>query len=450
MHAFIASACCLCRAAVAVLWLVALPAGAKLTTFHGYIDTTHALLWVMADAPGPIELAWWPESRQDEHTAALEATAAQGNVVTVRLMGLAPGRSFSYRVIGGGDARAGTLTVQPHWSTPADARELRIAIGSCFVLADVDPLWGGQDYGGGFEIFDAIAAMKPDVLLWMGDYLHFQDSDELDPAAMAARYRRQRTFPPLQRLLGATSHLAIWDDHDYGPNDANMSYVMKGESLQFFWRFWASPSCGLPGTPGVFGYARWGDVDPFLLDDRWYRSANNAPDGPDKTMPGPQQLTWLRNALLHARAPIKPVVNGSPMWNRANRCEGWNHFATAQKTFGEWLAARRIDGVVFLSGDRHFTELLRIERPGACPLYEFASSPLTARAWAVPEAVERENADVVPGTLVCKRPFGMIRVSGPGTDRRLALESYDTAGARQWRQEIRARDLRFPRGPGGE
>jgi hypothetical protein len=51
----------------------------------------------------------------------------------------------------------------------------------------------------------------------------------------------------------------------------------------------------------------------------------------------------------------------------------------------------------------------------------------------------------VPGTLVGKRQFGLIRVSGRGDDRRIALESYDASGALAWRHEIRARDLRFPR-----
>ena len=78
---------------------------------------------------------------------------------------------------------------------------------------------------------------------------------------------------------------------------------------------------------------------------------------------GAQQLAWLRNALIYSDAPIKLVVNGSQMWNRVNRFEGWNHFATEQRAFADWLIAQRIDGVVFLSGDRHFTELLRWNVP---------------------------------------------------------------------------------------
>jgi alkaline phosphatase D len=430
---------------VACIVAAACPASAKLTVMHGYADYTSALLWVMADAPGPIEITWRPEGQAMDRKLILDAGATSGNVVLARLTGLAPGKSVAYRVSGDSDTRDGTLIAQPYWSAAADARELTIAIGSCFFLADADPTWGGQTYGGGFEIFDAIAAAKPDLMLWMGDNLYFQTPDELDPAAMAMRYQRQRTFAPLQKLLTAAPQLAIWDDHDYGPNDADMSYAMKGESLQLFRRYWANPSYGLPDVAGIFGRARWGDVDIFLLDDRWYRSANAARDGPDKTMFGAQQLTWLRNALIHSDAPIKLVVNGSQMWNRVSRFEGWHRFATEQRGFADWLVAQRIDGVLFLSGDRHFTELLKIDRPGTYPIYEFTSSPLTSRPWATPEAPERDNLDVVPGTLVGHRQFGMIRVTGPGNDRTLALESRDATGKLIWRREIRARDLKSPK-----
>ena len=436
------------RILLASLVAATFPAAAKLTVMHGYADYTSALLWVMADAAGPIAINWQPDGQSTERHITLDATAASGNVVVARLTGLNPGMAASYRVTGDGDSRSGTIATQPQWTKPADAHDVVIAFGSCFFLPDSNPVWGGQDYGGGFDIFDAIAGKHPDLMLWTGDNLYFQKPDELDPASMALRYQRQRTFPPLQRLLTAAAHLAIWDDHDYGPNDADMSYVLKGESLQLFRRYWANPSYGLPEVSGIFGRARWGDVDIFLLDDRWYRSANRAIDGPDKTMFGAQQLAWLRNALIYSEAPIKLVVNGSQMWNRANRFEGWNHFATEQRAFAAWLLAQRIDGVLFLSGDRHFSELLKIDRLGTYPLYEFTSSPLTSRPWSNPDAAERENTDVVSGTLIGRRQFGMIRVTGPGDDRILALESYDASGNLLWRNEIRARDLRSPQSAG--
>ena len=112
-----------------------------------------------------------------------------------------------------------------------------------------------RGFGDGYEIFDAIADKKPDVMLWLGDNVYLRRHEYHDPEAMAQRYRSQRGFGPLQRLLTATSHLAIWDDHDYGPNNADGSFTLKGETLRLFRLYWANPSFGLPETPGIFGVA---------------------------------------------------------------------------------------------------------------------------------------------------------------------------------------------------
>ena len=420
-------------------------ANARLVVMHGYADYTSALVWVQAEAPGAIRVRWRTEHDGSEHELLLEARAGDDDVVVARLTGLVPGSRATYSVDGDGDRREGSVRAQPYWTDGDDAPDITIAIGSCFFLAPDEPPWNASTYGAGFEIFDAIAAKAPDLMVWMGDTLYFQPPDELDPASMAARHRRQRALPSLQRLLTATPHVAIWDDHDYGPNDADLSYVMKGESLTLFRRYWANPNFGLPGVPGVFGRARIGDVDLFLLDDRWYRSANRMNDEPGKTMFGAQQVEWLKNALVYSHAALKLVVNGSQLWNRANRFEGFNHFSYEQKALADWLVAQRVDGVMFASGDRHFGELLRIARRGAYPLYEFTSSPLTSRPWENPESAERSNPDVVPGTLVGKRQFGLIRLSGPAKARRIALESYDQEGTLLWRHELGTRDLRFPR-----
>ena len=424
------------------------PALAGLVVMHGPAELTSATLWIQTDAPATVIVRWRPEGEADERRIELSAAADADHVVVARLTGLRPGATAEYRVDAGAESRSASVRAQPFWSKPGDAAELTIAFGSCFFVADDDPRWPGRDYGGGFGIFDAIAAANPDVMLWLGDNLYLQQPDLYDPAAMAARYRRQRSFVPLSKLLTATSHLAIWDDHDYGPNDSDASYVMKGETLKLFERYWPNASFGLPDVPGTFGFARYGDVQFFLLDDRYYRSPNRWPDGPDKTMFGARQLEWLKQALVAApRSAIKIVAGGGQFWHRASRFEGWHRFATERTAFAEWLVRERIEGVVFLSGDRHFGELLKIERAGAYPLYEFTSSPLTSRPPARVDKADAANPDVVPGTLVVKRQFGLMRVSGPGNDRRIAFEARDTEGALLWRHEIKAGDLRFARDP---
>jgi alkaline phosphatase D len=433
-------------ATLAVTGLLAVsPVTAKLVVMHGYADLTSATLWIQTDASGTVTVTWRPDGDTALRRVELQAVPANDHVVVARLTGMKPGTTAAYHVEAGGEGRDGILRAQPYWTRSAAAQELTIAIGSCFYLADPDPLWPGHDYGGGHAIFNAIAAKKPDVMLWLGDNLYLQQPDFFDPSSMAMRYQRQRSYEPLQKLLTATAHIAIWDDHDYGPNDADASYVLKGETLKLFQRYWPNPSFGLPDVSGTFGAARYGDVLFFLLDDRYYRSPNRWPDGPDKTMFGARQLEWLKQALVSApRANIKIIAGGSQFWNRASRFEGWNHFATEQTAFAAWLVAQRIEGVIFLSGDRHFGELLKIDRPGAYPLYEFTSSPLTSRSPGKIDDAERNNPDVVPGTLALKRQFGLIRVAGPGNDRHIALEAYDTDGTLLWRHELRANDLRFP------
>ena len=174
-----------------LLVAAAQPAVARLTVMHGFVDYASALVWIQAEHDGPVTVAWKARdgtARQVTH----DARAADDRVLQVRLTDLAPGADVAYEIAGDGDRRTGTLRTQPYWRKPADARDITIAIGSCFFLSDPDPPWRST-YGSGFEIFDAIAARRPDLMVWMGVNLYFQAADELDPQSMASRYRRQRS-----------------------------------------------------------------------------------------------------------------------------------------------------------------------------------------------------------------------------------------------------------------
>jgi alkaline phosphatase D len=433
-------------AAILAAALALAPLGAsdaRIVVMHGFADYTSVMLWVQTERSGAVAIDVTPESGGDAKHLTTQADAANDNVVAVRVPGLAPGAAYRYRIDAGGETRDGVVRTQRYWNSASDAAEITIAIGSCHYVANPNPVFRGS--GSGYQIFDAIAAKRPDMMLWLGDNVYLQTPDFLDPSAMAARYRQVRAFPQLERLFAATAHIAILDDHDFGPNDTDGSYVLKGESLRLFQRYWPNPSFGLPGVAGAFGFARVGDVDLFLLDDRTYRYPNAYPDVPEKTMFGAAQFEWLKQALVSSRARIKIVAGGSQFWNSASRFEGLHRFPSEQKRLAEWLLAARIDGVIFVSGDRHFGELLKVARAGAYPLYEFTSSPLTSTPATKLDRAEHDNPDVVAGTLRTERQFGLIRISGPGSDRRIALEAYDSNGAPLWRHELRANDLRFKR-----
>ena len=190
------------------------------------------------------------------------------------------------------------------------------------------------------------------------------------------RYRFYRSHPRMEKLLTAAPHVAIWDDHDFGPNDSDASFAGKGWTLEMFRRYWPLPYT--PPADGLYGMVTQGDVEIFLLDDRSWRDPDEWPQGPDKAMYGAKQMAWLKRALFASRAPFKLVAGGSQFFNGVSKYETWAKYPAEQKDLLDFLAQQRVPGVIFLSGDRHFSEGLRIERPGLYPLHEFTVSPFTS------------------------------------------------------------------------
>ena len=66
----------------------------------------------------------------------------------------------------------------------------------------------------------AIAAQRPDLMLWMGDNTYMREPDWYTRTGVFHRYSHTRELPELQPLLAAASHYATWDDHDYGADNA--------------------------------------------------------------------------------------------------------------------------------------------------------------------------------------------------------------------------------------
>jgi alkaline phosphatase D len=407
-------------------------------------------VWVQTTAPAVVRLvveadplAGQPMARPD--TSAAVATAADGTAA-VRLTGLEPGTRYTYRVlVDGRPARvpyATALTTQPLWQYRTDPPAFTVAIGSCHYDNDgyARP---GAPYGGPTAIFEAIRAQSPDVMLWLGDNVYMRETDWWSPEGIAYRYAHGRATRDLQPLLASAVHYATWDDHDYGPNDSDRSYVHKGAALDVFRRYWPNPTHGVPGAPGAITQFQWGDAEFFLLDDRTYRSPNRAPA--PRTMLGETQLAWLLDALTASRSPFKVVAMGGQVVNPSEVFETYANVAPEERRrlFDE-ITARRIDGVVFLSGDRHMTELDRLERPGTYPLYDFTSSPLTAGPVTNPP--DSTNATRVPGTLVTGRHnFGTLSFAGPRTDRTLTMRTFGADGALLWATPPRPADLTTPR-----
>ena len=411
----------------------------------GYGDLMEVMLWVQTTRAAEIQYRYWPEGKLTE--AALSAVQptdpSRDNIAHVLLTDLEPGTRFEYELLVDGQVVKRSYPLhfqtQPLWQWRTDPPAFSVAIGSCTYINEPEFDRPGTPYGDNYEIFTAIAALKPDLMLWLGDNVYLREPEFFSESRMRHRNAHTRALPEMQPLLGAAHNYAIWDDHDYGPNDSDRSYSHKNVALQVFKDFWCNPQYGTDELPGVFGRFVWGDIEFFLLDDRYHRSPNRMPEGPDKVMFGPRQMQWLKEALANSWAPFKIVVGGNQMINPLTMFEGFGNFHHEQQDLLNWIRDSKTRGVIFLSGDRHHTELLRVTMEGFYPLYEYTSSPLTSGTH--PPGKEAENPARIYGVFE-KRNFGMLHFSGPRLDRQLVMECYDNNGVKLWQYEIKAKDLR--------
>jgi alkaline phosphatase D len=410
----------------------------------GYSEMREVMLWAQTTGPAEVHFVYWDSAAPGVRHRTASATTTAADAFTTKQIAdrVEPGRVYGYEVVVNGRriSRPYPLRFQTQrlWQWREEPPAFRIAIGSCAYVNEPEYDRPGNPYGGGLEIFSSIARMRPDAMLWLGDNVYLREADWYTRTGILARYTHSRSIPELQPLLASTHHYATWDDHDFGPNNSDRSWVHKDKSLEAFKLFWGNLSYGVDGKPGVTTMFQWADVEFFLLDDRYYRTPNDRDSTGKRTYLGEHQLQWTIDALTASRAPFKIVAAGGQMMSPMADFENFATYAEERQALIDAITAEKIQGVVFLSGDRHLTELTRLEREGTYPLYDITISPLSAGAYADGKA----NAASVPGTLVTRRNFALLDFSGPRTDRSMKISVHDTAGALLWTRTITARELR--------
>jgi alkaline phosphatase D len=151
-------------------------------------------------------------------------------------------------------------------------------------------------------------------------------------------------------------------------------------------------------------------------------------------------MTWLLDQLSTSRASFKVIVNGGQVISPAKVFENMANYEAERTYLLRELKNRKIPGVLFLSGDRHISNLNKLEREGTYPLYDLTVSPMTA---GKADAVKQDyNATLVEGTLVQERAFSKIEVTGPLKDRTLTITLFNVKGEVLWTKEIKSNQLK--------
>lgn len=410
----------------------------------GYSEMREALLWVQTKKEASVKFVYWDKEKPAVKYSTDEVRTSKADAFVAKLITdeVLPGKKYGYEVWI--DKKKVTVSyplefqTQTLWQWRTDPPAFKFAVGSCAYVNEEAFDRPGTPYGSEYEIFTSIYQSKPDFMLWGGDNLYLREVDWNTRTGILKRYTHTRSLPEMQPLLGSIHNYAIWDDHDFGPNDADRGFVSKKQTLDAFKLFWGNLNYTFKDE-GVTGSFQWADCQFFLMDDRWWRTPNDRTTG-NREYFGQKQVQWLVDALKFSNAPFKFVVVGGQVGNPAKIFENFANYEEERNQLFDLITKEKIPGVIFISGDRHWTSLCKVERPGAYPLYDLTVSALTSG----PSKPVKEEADTpyVEGTTVTRHNYGLLEISGKRTDRVLKINILDKDGKELWTREIKASELK--------
>ena len=412
----------------------------------GYSTMQEVLLWVQTDEKAKVHFEYYeidnPKIRFK--TEEKETDKKSGYVAKLIADEVVPGKNYKYEIFINGlkveRDYAMEFQTQKLWKWRTDPPDVNFIIGSCSYVNEPKFDRPGKPYGNNFEIFNSINNKNPDFMLWLGDNTYLREPDWNSRTGFIKRYSHTRALAELQPLLASTHHYATWDDHDFGPNNSDGSFWLKETASEIFKLFWGNPNYDVTGNGGITGFFQWSDLDFFLMDNRYHRTSNNN-FTEDRQLLGKDQIDWLINALSFSQAPFKFIAIGGQVISSGAVYENYATYPEERKYLLDKIREAKIEGVVFLDGDRHHTVLSKMqESENVYPLYDLTCSSLTA---GVNKDDESYNVYSLKETLVGVNNFGMLNITGPAKDRELIIKIFDKDGQELWRKSIKANDLKY-------
>ena len=147
------------------------------------------------------------------------------------------------------------------------------------------------------------------------------------------------------------------------------------------------------------------------------------------------------DALLNSKAPFKIIALGGQFLNSEKVYENHINWIDEHKNILDLIEKEKIEGVIFLSGDRHFSEVSKMDRYNSYSLYDFTVSPLTSGFCDV--CINEKNKYRISDSGVFERNFAIFKISGLYNDRTLDYTIYNNRGESLWNYIIHEDDLKY-------
>ena len=464
----------------------------------GDVLADRAMIWSRTDRPAQMIVEWSTEESLARAERVVGPTALEDGDFTARLDlgGLPPDQPIFYRVTFQdlANPRAISEPVTGRFRTAAmHRRNIRFV----FSGDEAGQGWGINPGWGGYRLYEAMRAVRPDFFIHQGDQIYadgpLQESVTLDDgtvwhnlvtpakakvAESLADFRGNFAYNLLdankRRFAAEVPFLVQWDDHETHNN------WYPGEDLSGDKRYTQVTSASLlaasarramfdfnPIRPNPderervyrrFGYGPLLEV--FMLDERTYRGPNNENRqttlGPDSAFIGPQQLTWLKGALLASNATWKVIASDMPVglvvadaqpWIPKGYFEAWANGDDGVPLGRElelasllaFIKNAGIRNVVWITADVHYAQAIRYEPASAAwgdflPFWEFVAGPINAGTFGPNPLDKTFGPEVkftgIPADLKANRPpsdgfqfFGQADIDGASGALTVALKN---------------------------
>ena len=261
-----------------------------------------------------------------------------------------------------------------------------------------------------------INANQPNLWIWLGDNI-YGDSD--DPSDLKREYEKQNAHEDYQKLKATCPIIGTWDDHDYGINNGGKEWSIKAaaqrELLDFLEVSASDPRRNREGVYSAYTFGEAGkSVKVILLDCRYFRDSSEI--GANKqyilnetgTVLGETQWNWLENELTNSTTQVHIIGSGIQVIPEEHRFEKWANFPNERKRLFQLLEKTKTANPIFISGDRHLSELSKITFEGKV-FYDFTSSGIT-HAYHKANQNGEANQHRVSNYLTGNENFGIIRI----------------------------------------
>ncbi len=270
--------------------------------------------------------------------SAMFATDAD-NVAKLVIDGLAADTEYTYQVLLDGvpaQAATGRFRTLPAAGAAAN-----------FTVA----FSGDAETGSTRPVFDTIVAKDPLMMIHMGD-LHYANIATNTSALFHTEYDRVLASAPQARMLRNVPTAYVWDDHDFGPNNADGTSASKPAAASVYRS--RVPHYPLPDATGIWQTWDIGRVRFVITDQRSAASPKADTDNSSKTMLGTTQKAWFKNILSNSAGML--IVWVCPRWfgmPASAGADSWAGFTTERAELADYIKANCHGRVIVLSADLH-------------------------------------------------------------------------------------------------